>query len=117
MSVLKVLRISIVMLGLGLACLTARPCRAQAEINPDHYDDAPSSTSTVRPATTTHTVASTRTDAAPRKLPCAEAGTPASSPQAGCGAHVHSARKVVRASTPAAKDKAAREVASTRRPT
>ncbi|MGA8221016.1 MAG: hypothetical protein WB780_05120 [Candidatus Acidiferrales bacterium] len=41
MNSTRILRISIVVLGLGLASLTARPCRAQAEISPDHYDEMP----------------------------------------------------------------------------
>src|ERR1700757_3537096 len=113
MNALKLSRISIVMFGLGLACITARPCRAQAEINPDHYDEAPSSSSTVRPATATQPIAANRNGAAVSASTCAQ-GQPqpaADSKQTGCNAaqahQVRTSRAVVpaRAITSPAKEK------------
>ncbi len=46
-----ILRLSLVILGLTFTSLAARPCRAQAEISPDHYDEAPALPSTA-PKTT-----------------------------------------------------------------
>jgi hypothetical protein len=121
MNALKLYRISIVMFGLGLACITARPCRAQAEINPDHYDEAPSSSSIIRPATVTQPVAANRSKAAVRASTCVQAQT-ADTKRAGCNTaqahHVHASRAVVpaRAITSPAKekDKSIRQVASAR---
>jgi hypothetical protein len=121
MNALKFFRISIVMFGLGLACITARPCRAQAEINPDHYDEAPSS-STVRPATATQPIAANRNGAAVSASTCAQAQAAADSKQTGCNAaqphHVRASRAVVPAravTSPAEeKDKSIRQVASVR---
>jgi hypothetical protein len=110
MNAWKVSRISIVMFGLGLACITARPCRAQAEINPDHYDEAPSSSSIVRPATVTQPIAANRSKAAVRAGICVQAQT-ADTKRAGCNAaqahQVHASRAVVpaRAVTSPAKEK------------
>ena len=123
MNAWKVSRISIVMFGLGVACLTARPCRAQAEINPDHYDEAPSS-STVRPATATQSIAANRNGAAVTASTCAQ-GQPqpaANSKQTGCNAaqahQVRASRAVVPAraiTSPAEEqDKSIRQVASVR---
>jgi hypothetical protein len=121
MNALKFFRISIVMFGLGLACITARPCRAQAEINPDHYDEAPSS-STVRPATVTQSIAANRNGAAVSANTCTQAQAAADSKQTGCNAaqahQVRASRAVVpaRAITSPAKekDKSIRQVASVR---
>ena len=121
MNALKFFRISIVMFGLGLACITARPCRAQAEINPDHYDEAPSS-STVRPAAATRPIAANRNGAAVSASTCAQAQAAADSKQTGCNAaqadQVRASRAVVpaRAITSPAKekDKSIRQVASAR---
>jgi hypothetical protein len=121
MNALKFFRISIVMFGLGLACITARPCRAQAEINPDHYDEAPSS-STVRPATVTQSIAANRNGAAVSANTCTQAQAAADSKQTGCNAaqahQVRASRAVVpaRAITSPAKekDKSIRQVASAR---
>jgi hypothetical protein len=121
MNAWKVSRISIVMFGLGVACLTARPCRAQAEINPDHYDEAPSS-STVRPATATHSIAANRNGAAVSASTCAQAQAAADSKQTGCNAaqahQVRASRAVVPAraiTSPAEEqDKSIRQVASVR---
>jgi hypothetical protein len=110
MNALKLSRISIVMFGLGLACITARPCRAQAEINPDHYDEAPSSSSTIRPATVTQPIAGNRSKAAVRASTCVPAQA-ADTKRAGCNAaqghQVHASRAVVpaRAVTSPAKEK------------
>src|SRR5579862_1430396 len=110
MNALKFFRISIVMFGLGLACLTARPCLAQAEINPDHYDEAPSSSSTVRPATVTQPVVANRSKAAVRASTCVQAQT-GDTKRAGCNAaqghQVQASRAVVpaRAVTSSAKEK------------
>jgi hypothetical protein len=121
MNTSKFFRISIVMFGLGLACITARPCRAQAEINPDHYDEAPSS-STVHPATATQPIAANRNGAAVSASTCAQAQAAADSKQTGCNAaqahQVRASRAVVpaRAITSPAKekDKSIRQVASAR---
>jgi hypothetical protein len=121
MNALKFFRISIVMFGLGLACITARPCRAQAEINPDHYDEAPSS-STVRPATVTQSIAANRNGAAVSANTCTQAQAAADSKQTGCNAaqahQVRASRAVVPAgaiTSPAKeKDKSIRQVASAR---
>jgi hypothetical protein len=121
MNALKFFRISIVMFGLGLACITARPCRAQAEINPDHYDEAPPS-STVRPATATQPIAANRNGAAVSASTCAQAQAAADSKQTGCNAaqphQVRASRAVVPAgaiTSPAKeKDKSIRQVASAR---
>jgi hypothetical protein len=121
MNALKFFRISIVMFGLGLACITARPCRAQAEINPDHYDEAPPS-STVRPATATQPIAANRNGAAVSANTCTQAQAAADSKQTGCNAaqahQVRASRAVVpaRAITSPAKekDKSIRQVASVR---
>ena len=121
MNALKLSRISMVMFGLGLACITARPCRAQAEINPDHYDEAPSS-STVRPETLTQPIAANRNGAAVSASTCAQAQAAADSKQTGCNAaqaqQVRASRAVVpaRAITSPAKekDKSIRQVASAR---
>ncbi len=121
MNAWKLSRISMVMFGLGLACLTARPCRAQAEINPDHYDEAPPS-STVRPATATQPIAANRNGAAVSASTCAQAQAAADSKQTGCNAaqahKVRASRAVVpaRAITSPAKekDKSIRQVASAR---
>jgi len=40
MKTMKAVRISVVLLGLGVAALVATPCRAQSEVNPDFYDVA-----------------------------------------------------------------------------
>jgi hypothetical protein len=122
MNAWKVSRISIVIFGLGVACLTARPCRAQAEINPDHYDEAPSSSSIVRPATATQPIAANRNGAAVSASTCAQAQAAADSKQTGCNAaqahQVRASRAVVpaRAITSPAKekDKSIRQVASVR---
>ena len=122
MNAWKVSRISIVMFGLGVACLTARPCRAQAEINPDHYDEAPSSSSIVRPATATQPIAANRNGAAVSASTCAQAQAAADSKQTGCNAaqaqQVRASRAVVpaRAITSPAKekDKSIRQVAAAR---
>jgi hypothetical protein len=95
MNALKLSRISIVMFGLGLACLTARPCRAQAEINPDHYDEAPSSYSIIRPATGTQTVAAKRTGAAVTASTCVQALPAANAKRTGCDARTHANRAVI----------------------
>ena len=121
MNAVKFFRISIVMFGLGLACITARPCRAQAEINPDHYDEAPSS-SIVRPATATQPIAANQNGAAVSASTCAQAQAAADSKQTGCNAaqahQVRASRAVVpaRAITSPAKekDKSIRQVASAR---
>jgi hypothetical protein len=110
MNALKLSRISIVMFGLGLACITARPCRAQAEINPDHYDEAPSSSSTIRPATVTQPIAANRNGAAANASTCAQAQKAAGAKRSGCNApahQVHASRAVVpaRAVTSPAKEK------------
>jgi hypothetical protein len=111
MNALKLFRISIVMFGLGLACITARPCRAQAEINPDHYDEAPSSSSIIRPATVTQPVAVNRSKAAVRASSCVQAQAAAGAKRAGCNAaqahQVHASRAGVpaRAVTSPAKEK------------
>jgi hypothetical protein len=111
MNALKLSRISIVMFGLGLACITARPCRAQAEINPDHYDEAPSSSSIIRPATVTQPVAANRSGAAVNASTCAQAQTAADAKRTGCNAakahQVHASRAVApaRAITSSAKEK------------
>jgi hypothetical protein len=112
MNALKLSRISIVMFGLGLACITARPCRAQAEINPDHYDEAPSSSSISRPATVTQPVAANRSGAAVNASTCAQAQTTADAKRTGCTTRVPVSPAVVRAraiTSPAKeKDKAIR---------
>lgn len=41
MNAARITRLAVVTSGIALACLTARPCRAQAEIAPDHYENAP----------------------------------------------------------------------------
>ena len=111
MNALKLSRISIVMFGLGLACITARPCRAQAEINPDHYDEAPSSSSIIRPATITQPVAANRNGAAVNASTCAETQAAADSKRTGCNAaqahQIRGPRAVVpaRAITSPAKEK------------
>ena len=98
MNALKLPCISIVMFGLGLACFTARPCRAQAEINPDHYDEAPSSYSIVRPATATQQVAVNRSASHVNASTCAQAQAQATDAKsAGCNARVHASPAVVRA--------------------
>ena len=84
MNALKLSRISIVMFGLGLACFTARPCRAQAEINPDHYDEAPSSSSIIRPATANQPVAANRSGAATKASTCAQAQPATDAKRTGC---------------------------------
>ncbi len=122
MNAWKLSRISIVMFGLGLACITARPCRAQAEINPDHYDEAPSSSSIIRPATVTQPIAANRNGAAANASTCAQAQTAAGAKQTGCNAaqahQVHASRAIVPAravTSPAQeKDKSIRQVASVR---
>ena len=120
MNALKLSRISMVMFGLGLACITARPCRAQAEINPDHYDEAPSS-STVRPETLTQPIAANRNGAAVSVNTCAQAQAAADSKRTGCNAaqahQVRTSRAVVAAraiTSPAKKDESIRQVASAR---
>jgi len=122
MNAWKVSRISIVMFGLGVACLTARPCRAQAEINPDHYDEAPSSSSIVRPATATQPVAANGNGAAVSANTCTQAQPAANSKRGSCNAaqahQVRASRVVVpvRAITSPAKekDKSIRQVAAAR---
>lgn len=47
MNAAGIARIVIVTSGIALASLAARPCRAQAEINPDHYEDAPATALTI----------------------------------------------------------------------
>jgi hypothetical protein len=110
MNAWKLSRISIVMFGLGLACITARPCRAQAEINPDHYDEAPSSSSIIPPATVTQPIAANRNGAAANASTCAQAQTAAGAKRAGCNAQdhqVHASRAIVpaRAVTSPAQEK------------
>src|SRR5271170_7703171 len=117
MNALKLSRISIVMFGLGLACITVRPCRAQAEINPDHYDEAPSSSPVVRTATTTQPVAALRTGAAQTK-PCAQAQAAANGKRIGCSARVEQTATAVPARSAASaakpKDKSVRQFATVR---
>jgi hypothetical protein len=54
MNAAQAARITVLTSGLAFACLLPRPCRAQAEINPDHYDDqsvsAPAITAAANPA-------------------------------------------------------------------
>jgi hypothetical protein len=118
MTTWKLSHISIVMFGLGLACISARPCRAQAEINPDHYDEAPSSSSIVRPATATQQVASNRSGAALNASNYAQAQTAADDKRTGCNVRVRASRIVVPAraiTSPAReKDKPMRELAAAR---
>ena len=118
MNQLKLSHISIVMFGLGLACLTARPCRAQAEINPDHYDEAPLSSSTVRPATTTQPVATLHSGAAPQAKPCGQVQSAENGKRTVCNARVQQSGTQVaaRSATSAAKpkDKSVRQVAALR---
>ncbi len=118
MNALKLSRISIVMFGLGLACVTARRCRAQAEINPDHYDEAPSSSSTVRPAAATQPVAANRSGAAVKASTCVQAQPATDAKRTGCHTPVHAPRAAVpaRAITSPAKekDKSLRQLAAAR---
>jgi hypothetical protein len=122
MNALKLSRISIVMFGLGLACVTARPCRAQAEINPDHYDEAPSSSSIVRPAIATQPVAAKRTGAAVNASSCSQAQPAPDAKRTGCNAaqthQLRASHAVVPARAIAApakeKDKSVRRVAVAR---
>src|SRR5579864_6973225 len=118
MTAWKLSRISIVMFGLGLACLTARPCRAQAEINPDHYDETPSSSSTVRPATATQPVAANRSGAAVKASTCPQVQPAAEARRSGCNAPVHTSRAVLPSRVVALpakqKDKSVRQLAAAR---
>lgn len=50
MNAARIARIVIVTSGVALATVAARPCRAQAEINPDHYEDAPTSAPAINAA-------------------------------------------------------------------
>ena len=41
MKLMKTVRVSAVVVGLGFVTLVPRVCQAQAEVNPDFYDDQP----------------------------------------------------------------------------
>ena len=41
MKLMKIIRVSAVVVGLGFVTLVPRACHAQAEVNPDFYDDQP----------------------------------------------------------------------------
>jgi hypothetical protein len=41
MNLMKTIRVSTVVVGLGFVTLVPRVCHAQAEVNPDFYDDQP----------------------------------------------------------------------------
>src|SRR6202040_3369067 len=101
MNAWKLSRILIFMFGLGLACLTARPCRAQAEINPDHYDEAPSSSSIIRPAIATQPVAANRTGAAVNASPCSQTQPAPDAKRTGCNAAQAHQLRASRAVVPA----------------
>jgi len=84
----RILRISIIMLGLGLASLTARPCRAQAEINPDHYDGMAATQAAATRTANTHISTDVKREAAAQSAPCvAEQGA-----RGRCEAMVRTAR-------------------------
>jgi hypothetical protein len=41
MNLMRIIRVSAVVVGLGFVTLVPRVCHAQAEVNPDFYDDQP----------------------------------------------------------------------------
>jgi hypothetical protein len=41
MNLVRIIRVSAIVVGLGFVTLVPRVCHAQAEVNPDFYDDQP----------------------------------------------------------------------------